>query len=288
MKAALISLGSVSSKMTAEAMKKYFESVDSLNLQDIEVHIGREGFTVLYEGEKIRKYDCIYLKGSYKYESLMRAMTTALYHDTRYMPIKASSFTVGHNKLLTHIKLREADIPMPTTYLAATARSAKGILEAINYPIVMKLPAGTQGKGVMFADSYPSASSLLDALMAIKQPFIIQEYVESGGVDIRAFVVGDKVVAAMKRKAQHGEKRSNIHVGGKGESVELDSKTKAIAVKVAKALNADICGVDIIESVKGPLVLEVNLSPGIQGISAATSINIADEIAKFLFRKFIK
>jgi hypothetical protein len=155
----------------------------------------------------------------------------------------------------------------------------------MNYPITLKFPHGTQGKGVMFADSFASASSMLDALETLKQPFIIQEYVETSGVDIRAIVVGDKVVASMKRKAVVGEKRANIHAGGKGESCVLDVHTKKIAIDTAKSIGAEICAVDMLESIKGPQVIEANLSPGLQGITATTEINVADKIAKFLYEK---
>ncbi|MBT5924960.1 hypothetical protein HOH30_04550, partial [Candidatus Woesearchaeota archaeon] len=124
-----------------------------------------------------------------------------------------------------------------------------------------------------------------DALGALNHPFIIQEYVETGGTDIRAHVVGDKVVAAMRRKSQTEEKRSNIHAGGTGESVQLNRESITIALKTAKALRADICGVDILESPLGPLVIEANISPGLQGISEVSTINIPDQIAQFLYRK---
>ena len=139
-----------------------------------------------------------------------------------------------------------------------------------------------QGKGVMFAESYAAASSLLDALTTLRQPFLIQEYIETEGEDIRAIVVGDKIVASMKRKATVWEKRANIHAGGEGTVIELDNQTKNIALKAAQAIGAEICGVDIIESPKGPLVLEVNLSPGLQGITQATKVDVADAIAQYL------
>ena len=201
------------------------------------------------------------------------------------MPIKPGAFTVGHDKLLTQLDIQQHKIPMPTTYIAATTEAAKKILKKVNYPIVMKFPHGSHGKGVMFAESYSSAASMLDALAALRQPFIIQEYVETSGADIRAIVVGNKVVAAMKRKAEFGEKRANIHSGGSGEPCELDTYTKNLAIKAAEAVEADICAVDLLESVKGPTVIEINLSPGLQGITQATKINVADKIAKFLFTK---
>ena len=174
---------------------------------------------------------------------------------------------------------------MPATYLASSPLSAKKILGRVNYPIIMKFPQGTQGKGVMYADSFASASSMLDALSALRQPFLIQEYIETGGIDTRAIVVGDKVVASMRRTAVSGEQRANIHAGGKGEAYEMETYAKKIAVDAAKVIGADVCGIDILQGPKGPLVIEANLSPGLQGITAATNLDVAGIIAKFLYQK---
>jgi ribosomal protein S6--L-glutamate ligase len=284
MKAALISLGSKSSQWTIDAMKKYFEVVDSVELKELEVNLGKGKLEVLYKAKPLPKYDCVYAKGSFRYAPLLQSITRALYN-TCYMPIKPDAFAIGHDKLLTHLALQYYKIPMPETYLASSPQAAKKILEKVNYPITLKFPHGTQGKGVMFADSFASASSMLDALETLKQPFLIQEFVETGGIDIRAIVVGNKVVAAMKRKAVFGEKRANIHAGGKGEACILDAHTKKIAVDTAKSIGAEICAVDMLESIKGPQVIEANLSPGLQGITEATDVNIADKIAKFLYEK---
>ena len=284
MKSAIMSLGSKSSLMIIEAMKSYFDSVDKIDLRDVEVNIGAGKLDVLYEGKPLPRYSCIYARGSFRYSPLLRSVTRTLYLNS-YMPIKAETFTLGHDKLLTHLALQHFNIPMPTTYLASSTRAAKKILNEVNYPIVLKFPHGTQGKGVMFAESYAAASSMLDALFALKQPFLIQEYIETGGVDVRAIVVGDRVVASMKRRAVKGELRANIHTGGTGEPTVLDEKTKRIAIDTSLSIGADICAVDMLESPKGPLVIEVNLSPGLQGITRATGINVADKIAKYLFEK---
>ena len=284
MKSAVMSLGSKSSLMIIDAMKNYFDSVDSIDLRDVEVNLGVGKLAVLYEGHSIPQYSCIYARGSFRYAPLLRSVTRTLYMSS-YMPIKAETFTLGHDKLLTHLVLQHFNIPMPTTYLASSTRAAKKVLNEVTYPIVLKFPHGTQGKGVMFAESYAAASSMLDALIALKQPFLIQEYIETGGVDVRAFVVGDKVIASMKRRAVRGEMRANIHVGGIGETCVLNQQTKKIAIDTSASIGAEICAVDMLESPKGPLVIEANLSPGIQGITKATSINVADKIAKYLFEK---
>lgn len=284
LKAAIISLGSVSSKWTSKAMKNYFRVVDDINIKDIEVNLGAKNPHVLYQGKLLEEYDCIFIKGSFRYAALSRSITSII-NKKAYMPIAAEAFTIVHDKLLTQLSLEQSEIPMPKTYLAATTEAAKKVLENINYPIIMKFPQGTQGKGVMFAESFPTASSMLDALTALKQPFLIQEYVETGGADLRLIVVGDKVVAAMERKAKEGEKRSNIHAGGKGEAVHADAHTKKIAVEAAKAVGAEICGVDILDGPKGPMVIEINISPGLQGITESTGIDIADKIAKHIHAK---
>ncbi len=284
MKAALISLGSESSHMTVEAMRKYFDEVDMLQLKNIDIKLGRDG-GVFYQGQPIKNYDCVYVKGSFRYAPLLRSITSLLQDKIPYMPIPAHAFTLVHNKLLTHLALQQKNIPMPKTYLSPTIEEAKQLLQTVHYPIVMKFPEGTQGKGVMFADSQGSASSLLDALGALNQPFIIQQYVETGGTDIRAFILGDKVVASMKRIAQPDENRANLHAGGTGEPVQLTMETMNLALAAAKALGSDICGIDILQGPLGPVVIEANLSPGLQGLNAVSTLDVPNEIAKFLYRK---
>jgi len=280
MKAAIISTGSLSSEMIFEEMKKLFDEADHLDLKKIDVCISGKDAGVYYEGKKLKDYDCLYARGSHRYASILRAIVTLT---NGYNPMLPSVYTIAHNKLLTHLKLQQAEIPQPMTYLASNADLARDVLKRVTYPIVIKVPAGTHGKGVMIADSYESASSMMDALSLLKQQFILQEFVSTDGTDIRAIVVGDKVVAAMKRKAVRGEARANIHAGGTGEKIVLDMQTKKVAVETAKSLGADVCAVDILPSAKGPLVLEVNASPGLQGITEATKINVAEKIAKHLY-----
>jgi ribosomal protein S6--L-glutamate ligase len=284
MKAAIISQGSESSKWTANAMKEYFDEVDEINVKNLEISISGSTAQILHKGEPLKNYDCIYAKGSFRYSQILRSLTSILQNEC-YMPIIPSAFTIAHDKLLTQLMMQQHNIPMPKTYISSTIDSARQLLSSLNYPIIMKFPQGTQGKGVMFADSFSSASSILDALSALKQSFIIQEYVETGSTDLRAFVIGDKVVASMMRKGAKDEVRSNIHTGGTGEAVEIDEHTKQISIKAAKAIGAEICGVDILQGFRGPLVIEANISPGLQGITKATKVDIAKHIAKYLYEQ---
>lgn len=283
MKAAMISLGSLSSKWTAEAMRKHFDRVDHLRLRKFEVSVGRTT-EILYDGKPMDEYDCIVAKGSHRYADML-ASITAFFRGKIYLPVRTSAFAVAHDKILTHIYLQKFNVPQPKTFLTSSSKAAKKILKKLQFPIIMKLPRGTQGKGVMFADSYESASSMLDTLDTLRQPFLIQEYIDTDGEDIRAIVVGDKVIASMKRKAADDEKRSNYHAGGKCSPYKVDMHTQKVAVAAAKAIGAEICGVDILETIKGPVVLEVNLSPGLQGIVEATKIDIPAKIAKYVADK---
>ncbi|HSU72367.1 MAG TPA: RimK family alpha-L-glutamate ligase [Candidatus Binatia bacterium] len=286
MRAAVISQGSISSRWVADELKRHFDQVDVLDIKEFEVSLGGKEPEVYYEGKPLTKeYDCIYAKGSFRYVSLLRSLTTIL-GTNAYLPVRPTAFTAGHDKLLTHIVLQTANVPQPKTYVVSTADAGKKLLKKIDYPIVMKLPAGTHGKGVMLADSPESASSMIDTLALLKQPFLMQEYVETGGTDTRAFVVGDEVIASMKRIAAEGEKRANIHAGGKAVAVEIDEYAKKIAIDTARAIGADVCAVDMLISPRGkPVVIEINLSPGLQGITRATKTNVAQKIAKYLYDK---
>lgn len=284
MRAAIISLGSTSSQWTAEALRKYFTEVDDLNLKEIEVNIGKDA-GLRYQGKSLSSYDCVYVKGSFRYANLLSSIATLLEKQVAYLPLRSQAYLLAHNKVLTHLALQQQNIPMPTTYITATISAAKAILKKVHYPIVLKFPEGTQGKGVMFADSESSAASLLDALGVLRQSCIIQEYIETEGTDIRVLVLGDKVVAAMKRTAQKGDNRANIHAGGSGEPVTLTSEIATIAIRTAEALGADVCGVDVLESPLGPLVIEANISPGLQGLQKIVKVNLAEEIAKYFLQK---
>lgn len=284
MKAAVISLRSKSSQWIVEAMKSYFDEVDDIDLKDIEVRTSTHGLILKYKGGKLPDYDCVYAKGSFRFPLLLKSVSDVLFPKC-YMPLRPDAFTTGPDKWLTYLTLQKNGVPMPATYLSPTLDIAKKILKEVTYPVIMKFPSGTQGKGVMYAGDFAAASSMLDALSALNQAVIIQEYIETDGTDMRLIVAGDEVVAAMRRIAVSEEKRANIHAGGKGIAFEPDEITRRIAVKTAQVVGADICAVDLLPSAKGPLVIEVNLSPGLQGITKATETNVADKLAKFLYQK---
>jgi ribosomal protein S6--L-glutamate ligase len=284
MRAAVISLGSKSSLWTIQELEKYFDVVDNINLKHIEVCLGGAD-SILYNGKPLPKYDCIYAKGSFRYAQVLRAITQEL-SDHTYMPISHNAFTTVHDKFLTQLILQKQGIPMPKTYLAASVEAGKQLLEKMNYPIIIKVLQGTQGKGVVFADSHAAASSILDTMD--KQPFLIQEYVDTGGRDTRIIVAGDNIIGAMVRKAKANEERANVHAGGSTEVWNINDESARVAIKTCRALNIEVGAVDLLEGIKGPVVIEANLSPGLQGITAATGENIAGKIAKYLYEKTVE
>jgi len=288
MKIGIISLGGKSSLSIAEACKKYFREVDSLNIRNFEVHLTPEGINLTYGGKSLKDYDCLYIRGSHKYALLQRAITRVLSRKV-YNPIDKEGFALGHDKFLTLVELQKQKIAIPSTYYAATTELAKQILEKeVKYPVIMKVPRGTHGKGVMVADSLASGKSILDLLEHFKEPYLIQEFVKTKSVsDIRAIVVGSKVVAAYERRAGNGELRANIHLGGERHKYTLSSDEEKLAVGSAKAIGADICGVDILNS-KSPSVIEINLSPGIAAIEEVTGVDVSDTIAEFLHSQTLK
>ncbi len=183
----------------------------------------------------------------------------------------------SRDKLKCSQILAQRGFDVPVTMLMRGGKSCRFAIHKVHgTPVVMKLIEGTQGVGVMLLESAASAESVLDTMWGLNQDVIIQQYIaESAGRDIRALVIGDQVVAAMRRQAREGEFRSNIHRGGEGVPIELKDAYKRIAVQAAKAVGLSIAGVDMLESLSGPKVIEVNSSPGFEGIEEATGLNIA-------------
>ncbi|SEM71726.1 ribosomal protein S6--L-glutamate ligase [Palleronia salina] len=175
-------------------------------------------------------------------------------------------------------------IGLPVTTFAHDPRQTEEVLRvAGGAPTVIKLLEGTQGIGVVLADTDRSAKSVIEAFRGANVNILVQEFIkEAGGTDIRALVVGGRVVAAMKRTGAEGEFRSNLHRGGRAEVVKLTPEERATAVRAAKAMGLNVCGVDMLRANHGPVVMEVNSSPGLEGVEKATGIDIAGQIIDFL------
>ncbi len=153
-------------------------------------------------------------------------------------------------------------------------------------PLVIKLLEGTQGIGVVLAENQKAAESVIEAFMGLKANILVQEFIkEAGGADIRCLIIGDKVVAAMKRQGKEGEFRSNLHRGGSASLIRITPEERSTAVRAAQTMGLSVCGVDILRSNHGPVVMEVNSSPGLEGIETATDRDVAGMIIAFIERR---
>jgi len=190
----------------------------------------------------------------------------------------------SRDKLRSLQLLSRKGIGMPKTGFAHNPDDIQDLIKMVGgAPLVIKLLEGTQGIGVVLAETKKAAESVLEAFMGLKANILVQEYIkEAGGADIRCFVIGDKVVAAMKRQAQPGEFRSNLHRGGSASLIKISPSERATAVKAAKVMGLNVAGVDLLRSERGPLVMEVNSSPGLEGIEEATGKDVAGMIIEFI------
>ena len=197
---------------------------------------------------------------------------------------ESTSITRSRDKLRCLQILSRSGIGLPTTSYAHSTKMTGKLIEMVGgAPCVIKLIEGTQGKGVILAETPKAAESVIDGLRQMKAHFLVQEFIkESNGCDIRAFVIGDRVVASMMRKAKEGEFRSNLHRGGSAIPVKISEEEARVAVNAAKALGLNVAGVDLLRSSRGPLVLEVNSSPGLQGIETSTGLDIAGMIIDYI------
>lgn len=194
------------------------------------------------------------------------------------------AITRSRDKLRAHQLLARKEVNIPSTSYAHSGNAAKDLISSVGgAPLIVKILQSTQGKGVLLAETQKAAESLINAFLNLHTDFLVQEFIkESDGADIRCFVIGERVVAAMKRQGAEGEFRSNLHNGGSAALVKITPKERAIAVKATKVLGLKVAGVDLVRSNRGPLVLEVNSSPGLEGIERVTGKDIAGAIIAFI------
>jgi ribosomal protein S6--L-glutamate ligase len=238
---------------------------------------------VTYGGKPIRHYDAIIPRIGTSVTFYGTAVVRQFEQMGSYCLNTADSILASRDKLSSMQALSRHDIGIAET---AFVRNQKDILQAIQEmggaPVVIKLLSGTQGVGVILAESNKVAEAIIETLSSVQQNVLVQKFVsESKGRDIRAFVVGDRVVGAMRRTAVGQEFRSNVHRGGQTEVVKLDEAYERTAVRAAQILNLKVAGVDMLEGKDGPVIMEVNSSPGLEGIEGATGLDIAGEIIQF-------
>ena len=239
----------------------------------------------IYFGEKlINRVDAVIPRIGASVTSYGTAVVRQLEMMNCYCFNSANAILNSRDKLKSLQILASKGISLPNTGFANHTKDIQTVIENFDsVPLVVKLLHGTQGQGVILAETAKAAADIMNAFRQLNTEIMVQEFIkESAGTDIRAFVVGNKVIAAMRRIAPEGEFRSNVHQGGETVVVELTAKEIEVAIKAVKIFNLSIAGVDIMRSNRGPLVVEVNSSPGLQGIENCSGVDVATEIYKHI------
>lgn len=237
-----------------------------------------------YRGEVLKGFDAVIPRIG---ASITFYATAVLrqFEMTGVFPLNESvAISRARDKLRSLQLLSRRGIGLPVTGFAHSPDDTHDLLQLVGgTPVVIKLLEGTQGVGVVLAETKKAAESVIDAFRGLDAHFLVQEFIkEAAGTDIRCFVIGEKVVASMIRRAKEGEFRANIHRGGTAEPVKITPEERSTAVRAAKIMGLNVAGVDIMRSTHGPVVLEVNSSPGLEGIEAASKKNIATQIIDFI------
>lgn len=248
------------------------------------MNITSEENTLWYKGKPVQDIDAVIPRIGHSITHYGASVIRQFEMMGVYCLTDSIALTRSRDKLRSLQLLSRKGVGLPRTSFAHSADNARDLIDFVGgTPVVVKLCSGTQGKGVVLADTPKSAESVIDAFRELSADFLVQEFIrEAAGSDIRALVIGNKVVAAMQRQAAEGEFRSNLHRGGKADKIKLTPKERETAVNAAKAMGLNVAGVDLLRSARGPLVMEVNSSPGLQGIEQISGVNVAERIIEFV------
>ncbi len=276
-----------STSRLVEAGRARGHDVDVIDPIACVIQIARSRQRVLFKGQPLEHYDAVVPRIGASITDYGLAVLGCL--ERLGVPSVNSPRAIARSrdKLRALMRLSEHDVGIPRTVMARDPGAVRDAVDAVGgTPVIIKLLQGTQGVGVMIADSAEGVESTLDTLWGLGQNIILQEFVaESRGRDVRAIVVGGELVGAMQRTAREGDFRSNLHRGGAGAQVVLDDTYRDAAVKAAHIIGLDVAGVDILESKEGPRIIEVNSSPGLRGIERATGVDVAARIVAHAERR---
>ena len=273
-----------STKRLVEASTKRGHEVRVVDHTKCTIVMEKNSPAVLYEGEKLEGVGAIIPRFGAAVTFYGAAVVRQFEMMKVFTAVESQALMRSRDKLRSLQILSRAGLGLPKTVFTNYSKDTNSILEAVGgAPVIIKLLEGTQGLGVVLAENQKAASSVIEAFHGLKARVIVQEFIkEAGGADIRAFVVNGEVVGAMKRQGKEGEFRSNLHRGGTSSIIKLSRSERAAAVSAAKQMGLGVAGVDMLQSSRGPLILEVNSSPGLEGIEKSTGINIAEKIVEFL------
>lgn len=273
-----------STKRLIEAIEKRGHRAVVLDHLKCDIVIEQDKPTIFYHGEEVKNVDAVIPRIGASVTFYGAAVVRQFEMMNIPTVVESQALVRSRDKLRSLQILARSNVGMPKTVFTNYSKEVAKIIDSVGgAPLIVKLLEGTQGYGVVLAPTKKAAESMIEAFHSMKARVIVQEFIsEAKGADIRAFIIGNRVVGAMKRQGKEGEFRSNIHQGGSGEIIKLSKKEREVALTAAKAMNLAIAGVDLLQSDRGPLVLEVNSSPGLQGIEKATKKDIAIEIVKYV------
>ena len=278
-----------SNKRIMEAGEMRGHQMEFLNIKECYMKLDADAPEIHYRGGKILdKFDAIIPRIRPSITFYGCALTRQFEALKVYCLNSAAAITQSRDKLYSLQLLLNHGVDIPTTGFANSPLDTDDLIRMVGgSPLIVKLLEGTQGKGVVLAETKKAAESVINAFKSLNANILVQEFIkEANGKDLRLFVIDGKVVAAIQREAVAGEFRANIHLGGTASIIKPTSEEKRIAIKAAKAMDLKVAGVDIIRSSKGPLLLEVNSSPGLEGIEGATNKDIAGEMIKAIEKNF--
>ena len=287
MKIAILSNGNAnySTKRLVEEAEARGHEVKVIKYKNCYISLDEKHPEIFYKGEKLGTFDAILPRISNNMTNYGCAIVRQFEMQGVWTASSSIAITRARNKLRAAQILTKAGIDSPKTFVSRNTTDIDALLDHMGVPVIIKLATGTHGNGVVLADTKKAAKSALQAFYLYNEDgtnILLQEYIkESAGTDIRAFVVGSKVVASMQRQSLDDDFRSNLHKGGEGRAIKLTDEEKKIAVRAAKAMGLHIAGVDLMRSTRGPLILEVNASPGF-GIERVTGRNVAGPIIEYI------
>lgn len=275
-----------STKRLVEAAKNRKHSVEIIDHVKCDIVIEKKNPCIYYRGRKIEHTDAVIPRIGASVTFYGTAVVRQFEMMHVFTTTESQSLVRSRDKLRSLQVLSRAGLGLPKTIFTNYSKNVKEIVEqAGGAPVIIKLLEGTQGIGVILAETRKAAESVIEAFNNLQARVIVQEFIkEAGGADIRAFIVDGQIVGAMKRQGKEGEFRSNLHRGGTATVIKLTDEEETAALKAAKAMGLGIAGVDMLQSARGPLILEVNCSPGLEGIEAATGKDIATSIIKYIER----
>lgn len=273
-----------STRRLMEAGQERGHEVDIIDTMHCYMDITSSRPSVRYQGRELPAYDAVIPRIGASVTFYGAAVVRQFEMMGTFCVNESVAISRSRDKLRSLQLLSRKGVGLPRTGFANHPDNIGDLINNVGgAPVVIKLLEGTQGIGVVLADTKKAAESIIEAFMGLKANILVQEYIkEAGGADIRCLVIGGKVVAAMKRQAAEGEFRSNLHRGGKAEIVKLSPAERKTAVDAAKIMGLNMCGVDILRSNSGPVVMEVNSSPGLEGIEMATRKNVAGMAYDFI------